>query len=430
MFSEFDLEPELLQAIENMGFTAPTTTQMQAIPAIKEGGDMVVTASTGSGKTLSFLVPMVQKILENYEFLEQPKKGQRVQTIILAPTRELASQINSVCTSLLEFTQLNSCELIGGEDFKDQQKELNRFPDVVIATPGRLLEHLDARSLSLKEVSQVILDESDRLCDLGFADDLLAILGHLDEDQAGTEFELECQTIMFSATTSGRTRKLAEQILKEPQFLTINARRAQNENIVQQIVLADDERHKLKLMVWLLENQPFERAIVFVNTKTQADNLCGKLRYHKQRSAVLHSNMKQSVREGTLAAYKEGRANVLVATDLAARGLDVDNIDVVINFDMARKGDDYTHRIGRTGRAGKQGESFVLIMPNEWNLMSSIERYLKIRFRPKIIEELLGEYRGPKKVKASGKAAGTKKKKKKVDPKAKKLKKKSPGKKK
>lgn len=418
-FSDFELASELLESLNTMTLEQATEVQQKAIPAILEGQDIVITASTGSGKTLAYLIPLAQKILDDYEWLEQPKKGQRVQSLIVAPTRELASQIAQVCDQLLENTELTVCALIGGEDFKVQQKALNRFPDIVVATPGRLIEHIDARSLSLIEVSKVVLDESDQLCDLGFAEDVQTILGYVDEARSQNEEQTEdddssCQTIMVSATTTGRTRKLAQDILDEPQILTVNARRAQNDNIRQQILTADDERHKLQLLLWLLDHESFGRAFVFVNTKAQADNLCGKLRYHKQRAAVLHSDMKQSVREGTLKAFKEGRANILVATDLAARGLDIENVDLVVNFDMARKGDEYMHRIGRTGRGGAQGQSFVLIMPNEWNLKASIERYLKVTFERKFIPELRGSFNGPKKVKASGKAAGTKKKKVKV----------------
>ncbi|GLQ30796.1 DEAD/DEAH box helicase [Litoribrevibacter albus] len=414
-FSDFELASELLESLTNMALQEPTEVQQRAIPAILDEQDVVITASTGSGKTLAYLVPLAQKILNSYEWLEQPKKGQRVQALIVAPTRELASQITDVCDQLLEHTELTVCGLVGGEDFKVQQKALNRFPDMVVATPGRLIEHLDARSLSLIEVATVVLDESDQLCDLGFTEDVQTILGYVDEAITQNEEQEDdarrCQTLMVSATTTGRTRKLAADVLNDPVILTINARRAQNANIRQQMLTADDERHKLQLLLWLFDHEPFGRAFVFVNTKTQADNLCGKLRYHNQRAAVLHSDMKQSVREGTLKSFKEGRSNILVATDLAARGLDVENVDIVVNFDMARKGDEYMHRIGRTGRGGAQGQSFSLIMPNEWNLMASIERYLKIKFERRFIPELKGSFNGPKKLKASGKAAGVKKKK-------------------
>ncbi len=427
--SNVELAGELLEALAAMGLKTPTEVQTQAIPAILDGQDVVVTASTGSGKTLAYLIPIAQKILNDYEWLEQPKKGQRVQALVIAPTRELAAQITAVCDQLLENTELTVAALIGGEDFKVQQKVLNRFPDIVVATPGRLIEHLDARSLSLLEVSTVVLDESDQLCDLGFTEDVQAVLGYVDEalSQADEGEERQCQTLMVSATTTGRTRKLAEDILSSPTILTVNARRAQNDNIRQQMLTADDERHKLQLLLWLLDHQTYGRAFVFVNTKAQADNLCGKLRYHKQKSAVLHSDMKQSVREGTLKSFKEGRSNILVATDLAARGLDIENVDLVINFDMARKGDEYMHRIGRTGRGGSQGDSFVLVMPSEWNLMASVERYLKIKFERCVIPELKGSFNGPKKVKASGKAAGSKKKKAKPTTSAKKAGKKSSG---
>ena len=195
--------------------------------------------------------------------------------------------------------------------------------------------------------------------------------------------------------------------------ITVNTAREQHDSIRQQYILADDDKHKEKILLWLLENEPFERALVFTNTKDQANHLCGVMRYRGQRAGFLHGDVKQDIRNSTTTAFREGKINVLVASDVASRGLDVKGIDLVVNFDMARKGDDYVHRIGRTGRAGEKGLAVAFIAPNEWNLKASIERYLNVTFESRKIKELPGTYKGPKKLKASGKAAGPAKSKKK-----------------
>jgi ATP-dependent RNA helicase SrmB len=218
------------------------------------------------------------------------------------------------------------------------------------------------------------------------------------------------QTLLFSATVPVAVRTLAREMLRDPRTLNISQDTEEQSNIHQQYVLGDDDKHKEKLLLWLLANETFAKAIVFTNTRDRANEITGLLRYHQIKADLLHGELKQDRRNATIAAFRDGRFTVLVASDVAARGLDVKGVDLVVNFDMARKGDDYLHRIGRTGRAGETGRAISLIGPTEWNLKASIERYLKIQMERRSIKALAGNYRGPKKVKSSGKAASSRKK--------------------
>ena len=293
--------------------------------------------------------------------------------------------------------------ITGGEDFKEQGALLRRDPDILIATPGRLIEHLNAGHLKLDQVEVLILDEADRMLDMGFAEDMQRLVDECANRQ---------QTLLFSATTGGNAlREMVNSVLNDPLHLMVNQIAEMNESTRQQIITADDVPHKERLVHWLLSNEPFRKAIVFTNTRIQADRLYGRLVAQDIDAYVLHGDKDQKDRKRALERFSQGKSRVLVATDVAARGLDIDGLDVVINFDMPRSGDEYLHRIGRTGRAGEEGLAISLICHNDWNLMSSVERYLKQTFERRVIKELKGAYNGPKSVKASGKAAGTKKKK-------------------
>jgi ATP-dependent RNA helicase SrmB len=338
-----------------------------------------------------------------HRILAKQADPKATRALVLVPVRELADQIVKAGTELAQFTTLNLLSITGGKDFKVQERALKRLPDIVVATPGRLIEHLENESLSLSELDVLVLDEADRMLDMGFQDNVLNVMKYC---------TAEHQTLLFSATLPSAIRRFAEEILNEPESVLVHHHREQHSDILQQIVLADDVDHKEKLLRWLLDNESYEKAIVFTNSKTLAARLDGLMRYHKFRAAQLHGDIQQKGRQATIESFRTGKVNVLIATDLAARGLDVGGIDLVINFDMPRKGDAYVHRIGRTGRAGAEGKSISLIAQPEWNLMSSIERYLKVRFERKVIKELAATYKGPKKLKASGKAASSKKKKK------------------
>ena len=398
MFTELSLDPRLLKALESLSFTQPTLVQQKAIPCALAGKDILVTAETGSGKTAAFVLPMLHKLLTE----SAPHTSTRA--LILTPTRELAQQVMKHIEQLGSFTFIKADTVCGGETFKPQAARLRKNPEIIVGTPGRLIEHLDKQTLDFKDVEFLILDEADRMLDMGFQEDVERIVNACPNGR---------QTMLFSATLghSGMNSVITASLKDPVEIQTSNHRDDSQENISQQIILANDNTLKDKQLVWLLKNEQYDKAIVFTNTKTNASRLSGFLRYHDIRAGVIQGDLTQEQRQHVMELLRVGKINVLVATDIAARGIDIKGIDLVVNVDMARSGDDHTHRVGRTGRAGNQGLAISLIGPTEWNLMSSIERYLKMRFERRVIKGLEGSYSGPKKLKASGKAAGTKKKK-------------------
>ena len=395
-FDSLGLHERLLKGLNELEYKQPTPVQAATIPEALQGKDLIVGAETGSGKTAAFMLPMLQRFHTN----PAPRSGTRA--LVLVPTRELARQVNQQCEVLGRYTYVKSGMITGGDSFKFQASIVRKNPEIVIATPGRLLEHLEKGTVDFSDLEVLVLDEADRMLDMGFSMDVITIAHRCRKER---------QTLLFSATMKQKgLREMTTLVLTEPQTLMLNTARDPHENIRQQIILADDLDHKEKLLNWLLTNETFEKAVVFTNTRIQANRLNGLLRYHKHKASALHGDMTQDERNQVMQHLREGRINILIATDVAARGLDVKGIGLVINLDMARSGDDYVHRIGRTGRAGEQGVAITFISAPEWNLMSSIERYLKVRFERRAIEGLRGHYKGPKKVKASGKAAGRKKK--------------------
>lgn len=397
MFSDLLLDQRLLKSVDKMGFEKPTPVQEQAIPLALEGKDLLVNAATGSGKTAAFLLPILQRMIT------QPGAKAGTRALVMVPTRELARQIGKECEKLASYCGIKVGVITGGQEFKLQRALLRKDPEILIATPGRTLELVKEGSTLFSNLEVLVLDEADRLFEMGFIDDMLAIIATCNAAR---------QTMLLSATLPAGVRRLL-QVLNAPARVMVNSAREQHEAIRQQYVLADDDKHKEKLLLWLLENETFERALVFCNTRDQATHLCGVMRYRDQRAGYLHGEVKQDVRNSTITAFREGKIKVLIASDVASRGLDVKGIDLVINFDMARKGDDYVHRIGRTGRAGEQGLAVALIGPMEWNLKASIERYLNVELEYRKVKEFPGTYKGPKKLKSSGKAASTSKRKKK-----------------
>ncbi|MFJ4383569.1 DEAD/DEAH box helicase [Pseudomonas sp. NPDC089408] len=397
VFSQFALHERLLKAVAELKFVEPTPVQAAAIPLALQGRDLRVTAQTGSGKTAAFVLPLLNRLVD--------LKGGRVEirSLILLPTRELAQQTLKQVQLFSQFTYIKAGLVTGGEDFKEQAAMLRKVPDVLIGTPGRLLEQLNAGNLDLSHVQVLILDEADRMLDMGFAEDM---------ERLCKECENREQTLLFSATTGGAAlRDIIGKVLKDPEHLMLNSVSQLAEGTRQQVVMADHDQHKEQIVQWLLANETFDKAIIFTNTRALADRIYGHLVAKDVKAFVLHGEKDQKDRKLAIERFKQGSSKVLVATDVAARGLDIDGLDLVINFDMPRSGDEYVHRVGRTGRAGGEGLAISLITHNDWNLMSSIERYLKQQFERRVIKEVKGTYSGPKKVKASGKAAGSKKKK-------------------
>lgn len=395
MFADIEFNPRLMLGLEKLKITEPTDVQSEVLPLAMAGKDMQVCAETGSGKTLAYLLPMMQKMLEQ----DAPNSATRA--LILVPTRELAKQVFKTCKVFTELTRLEVGSLTGGEEFKFQASILRKNPEIIVATPGRLVDHLKRDTAELGDLEFLVLDEADRMLDMGFAEDMNMIVGRC---------KAERQTFMLSATLRHEgVGRIAKAMLNEPQEITTSSIQDRHSYIVQQRILADDNAHKDRLVTWLLSNEKFEKAIIFVNKRDEVERLFEFLRRHRDDLASLHGEMTQDERNYVMQSLREGKRRVLVATDVAARGLDVEGMDLVINYDLARKGDEYVHRIGRTGRAGRAGLAISLIAPNEWNLKAGIERYLQQNMEEREIKELKGKYRGPKNLKASGKAGGKKK---------------------
>ncbi|MGZ8927178.1 MAG: DEAD/DEAH box helicase [Methylobacter sp.] len=390
------LDEQLLTAVKRLGFEQPTPVQLQSIPLALEYKDLLVSAETGSGKTAAFLLPAL------HHLLTLPSRKPGVRALILTPTRELAQQIFKNCQQLTEFTALKTGLITGGDDFRLQQNMLRRNTEIVIATPGRVLELMEQEIPNFSNLDVLILDEADRMLDMGFSEDVLTIANSCNEQR---------QTLLFSATlTHFGVIRMADKLLKNHEVVALNTLHDGHRNIEQQIVLADDNDHKQKLLAWLLQNETYDKALIFTNSRIQADALRGPLRGQKLRVGVLHGEMDQKDRNRMMELFREGTVNIMIATDLAARGLDIKGINLVINFDVPRNGINYIHRIGRTGRVDELGLTIALVKHTEWNLMSGIERFLKQKFKHRSIKELEGKYKGPKKLKASGKATGGKKK--------------------
>lgn len=396
-FDELISHPNLLKVLDEQELALPTEVQAQTIPAVLASKNLLVSAKTGSGKTVAFLLPILQQLLTRPAL-----NTATTRVLILSPTRELARQILKTAQLFARLTSIRVGMIAGGEELKYQKAMLRKNPEILVATPGRLAEHIAHKSTDFSGLEFLVLDEADRMLELGLSEDVLKI---------ANECASERQTLLFSATLEQKgLRHLIKQVLQDNAADEIAIEEAPN-RIQQQIILADDVKHKEKLLVALLARSTFTKAVIFANTKAKAAQLDGFLRYHQYSVSALHGDMTQDQRKRSLDIFRHNRTRLLVATDVAARGLDIDGVDLVINFDMAHSGDDYVHRIGRTGRADSEGRAVSFIAAPDWNLMSSIERYLKVAFERISLPGLTAEYEGPKKVKASGKAAGIKKRK-------------------
>jgi len=380
-----------------MGLRQPSPVQEAAIPLALDGIDLQVTAETGSGKTVAYLAPALHQLLTSANHGAGPR------LLILLPTRELAQQVFKEAQALITHTRLSAGLVTGGEDIEAQRQLFEDETPIIVATTGRLLEHIEAEAIDLSTLDVLVLDEADRMLDMGFSDEVAKIAAVANPER---------QTLMFSATMNSPWMKsMANKLLREPEVLKVSGGRAAHSQIREQVMLADDQAHKHKLLLWLLGFEKYDKAIVFTNSRDKADAVGLLLQQKKHRVAILHGEITAERRKRVMELVANGEIKTLVATDVAARGLDIEGVDLVINFDMPRRGDDYVHRIGRTGRGGSEGVAITLVQPDEWNLKASVERYLKHTFEPRVIEALQGEFKGPEKMRASGKAWGTKKKK-------------------
>ncbi len=357
-FHPFALHPRILRGVEAAGFTAPTPIQAQAIPVALEGRDLLGLAQTGTGKTAAFVLPMLQRL--------QGGRGRGVpRALILAPTRELAEQTHQSIRQLGRHTGLRSLTVYGGVSRYAQVKALRRGVDVVVACPGRLLDLMDDRSIRLSAVEMVVLDEADRMCDMGFLPDIRRILRSLPRER---------QTLFFSATMPQAIRRLSHEILREPVTVQVDAMAPAQ--TVSHAMYAVDQKDKTPLLLAWLQQTATGRVLVFTRTKRRAHYLAQDLAQAGHRADELQGNMSQAQRQRAIQAFRQGRTDLLVATDVAARGIHVADISHVVNFDMPDTVDAYTHRIGRTGRAGHRGMAITLVTATDFGMVRQIERLL------------------------------------------------------
>ncbi len=398
MFPETELDRRLRLGLEATGHGQATEVQQAVLTPALAGRDVLVSAATGSGKTLAYLVPAAQRILAAEG---RAKSGALL--LVLTPTRELARQVASVCTALTEKSPLRVEVITGGAEQKYQRAQLRRDPEVVVGTPGRLLEMCQKKALDLSALSTLVIDEADRMLDLGMQEEVLAILEHLPAAKP--------QVMLLSATLKHRgLSAVIKHALNDPAEVRIGPRRRAHSNIQHQRILADHEAHKEELLLALAGDERYRKILVFTNKRVRSEKLAGNLRAAGLRSAALHGEMSTEDRKRVVNQLREGALRVVCASDVAARGLDIDGIDLVINFDVPTSGDDYLHRSGRTGRGSAEGVAISLVQAREWNLMASIQRYLGETFELLALPGLKARYAGPRKVKGSGKAAGKKKK--------------------
>lgn len=395
-FIDLQLPERLIKATDKLGFESVTTVQEKVIPAALSGRDLLVCAKTGSGKTAAFVLPMLARFLAE----DRPRAGTR--GLILVPTRELALQVQKNIEQLAGFTGIRCGLIIGGEPFKYQIATIRKNPEIIVSTTGRLVEHLENKNIDFNDLECLVLDEADRMLEMGFAEDMHTIMASCNDEH---------QTLLFSATLNNKRLGALREKLKNPQQIVLESNLAEQNTIEQWRVLADDDKHKEKLAAAIVEQQEAKCVFIFCNTRKACQKVSNLMRAHKLYSEYIHGEMTQSERKQVMNRFRDGKIHVLVATDVAARGLDIQAVDLVINFDLAHSGDDHVHRIGRTGRAERSGLAVSLISQSEWDRSSSIERYLKFRFISKKIKGFEGSYSGPKKLKSSGKAVGGKKKK-------------------
>jgi len=355
-FSQLGLAPAQVRACESLGYTEPTPIQKQAIPIVLSGADLIGCAETGTGKTAAFLLPIIQRITE------RQRPGVRV--LVLAPTRELAIQIEKNYGELNRTKANRSVTVIGGANIRTQISSLRRGAAVLIATPGRLLDLTERGAVNLSSVEVLVLDEADRMLDMGFLPAIRRVLAMLPTKR---------QTLLFSATMSANIEQLARSTMKQPKLVEVN-KRGRPATMVEQTAYPVAQESKTALLLDLLERERFERVLVFTRTRRGAERLAHILEARDHSVNRIHADRSQSQREAALRDFRDGRTRVLVATDIAARGLDVEAVSHVINYDVPAAPEDYVHRVGRTGRAGNEGQAFTIVAPVDELSMRAIER--------------------------------------------------------
>ncbi|MFN4238069.1 MAG: DEAD/DEAH box helicase [Vogesella sp.] len=370
-FAELGLAPEILRAIDEMGYSEATPIQAKAIPLVLSGRDLLAAAQTGTGKTAAFLLPILER-LKKFANPSVSPAMHPVRALILSPTRELADQIGVNARAYTKYLPLRSTTIYGGMNMDPQVADLRRGVEIVIATPGRLLDHIQQKTIQLNKVDVLVLDEADRMLDMGFIQDIRKIMSLLPKER---------QTLLFSATFAPEIKKLAADFMRDPQTVEVARQNSTNAQ-VEQLVFAVDAYRKRALLSHLIRQREMSQVIVFCKTKISADQLSRDLKRDGHAAEAIHGDKAQSARLETLERFKSGEVKVLVATDVAARGLDISELPFVVNYEMPNSPEDYVHRIGRTGRAGASGVAISLMAPDETRQHEAIEKLTKQTLTP------------------------------------------------
>ncbi|MCG6270212.1 ATP-dependent RNA helicase SrmB [Vibrio furnissii] len=380
-FADLELDPNLLEAIEEMGFERPTQVQAEAIPHALDGRDVLASAPTGTGKTAAFVIPALQ-FLQDFP----RKKAGPARILILTPTRELAMQITEQARELAKYTKLNIFTITGGVQYQEHADILATTQDIVVATPGRLLEYIEAERFDCRAIEWLILDEADRMLDMGFGPVV---------DRLSAECRWRKQTMLFSATLEGRgVEGFTADLLKEPAEVNAEPPRRERKKISQWYHRADDMNHKLELLKAILTQQS-ERAIVFFKTRERLAEVRAVLESAQIACSWIQGEMPQDRRNNAISRFRDGSVNILLATDVAARGIDVPDVSHVINFDLPRSADVYLHRIGRTARAGKKGIAISLVEAHDQPMMDRVARYLKEDIKERYVDGMRPKHKKP-----------------------------------
>jgi ATP-dependent RNA helicase DeaD len=380
-FAEFGLEPKVLQAITELGFEESTPIQDKSIPIAMSGSDMIGQAQTGTGKTAAFGIPLINKI---------PTSEERIVALIMTPTRELAIQVAEEIGKLTKYKGLRSLPIYGGQEIGRQIRALKKKPQIIIGTPGRLLDHINRKTIKLEDVRTVVLDEADEMLDMGFMEDIQAILKQVPEER---------QTLLFSATMPANIQKLAQQFLKNPEHVAVISKQVTAPLIAQNYIEVH-ERQKFEALCRLLDMESPELAIIFGRTKRRVDELSEGLQKRGYSADGLHGDLSQNQRDNVMRKFRDGSIDVLVATDVAARGLDVSGVTHVINFDLPQDPESYVHRIGRTGRAGKEGSAYSFVTPREADHLHFIEKVTRQKINKKPLPSLAEAIEGKQRLTA------------------------------
>ncbi len=382
LFSELNLDPNLLKAIEANGFKEPSAVQQKAIPVAMLGRDVIASAQTGTGKTAAFVLPALQRLTQ-----ASSKKGRGPRVLVLTPTRELATQVAEAVKIFTRFMRISFGTIVGGVPYPPQERLLQRPLDMLVATPGRLIDHLNRGRLDLSRLELFILDEADRMLDMGFVTDV---------ERIAREAPRARQTLLFSATLEGGITRIADRLTNNAETIAITSVKQRHDSIQQKMLQVDDFRHKKALLSHLLDDPELKQAIVFTSTKKGADMLAENLSRQGHHCAALHGDMRQSARNRTVERLRRSKLRFLVATDVAARGLDIKGLSHVINFDLPMVAEDYIHRIGRTGRGGASGTATSLVSADDWIKLTRIEKLTGTRLERQIIEGLEPQKPEPK----------------------------------